>query len=73
MKPIIYILLFSFSATITTGVASASYPWSDPDHPELDYSHPFYRMAYEDGAEIAGWWIIEENHDELDDSPLAKI
>ena len=35
-----------------------TYAWTDPRHPHVDYSHPLFRMAYEQGATISGWWTV---------------
>lgn len=35
-----------------------TYAWTDPRHPHVDYSHPLFKMSYEQGATISGWWTV---------------
>ena len=32
--------------------------WADQRHPEIDYKNPQFKIAYESGAKISGWWTI---------------
>lgn len=38
--------------------APVTYAWSDRRYPEIDYSHPLFQRAYQEGAQIAGWWTM---------------
>ena len=38
--------------------STTTHPWADPRYPHVDYSHPLFRMSYNDGARISGWWVI---------------
>ena len=43
--------------------------WADPDYPEIDYAaQPFPSLAA-DGSRFVGWWAIEDDQSEIDDSP----
>ena len=38
--------------------APVTYAWSDRRYPQIDYSHPLFQRAYQEGAQIAGWWTM---------------
>ena len=38
--------------------APVTYAWSDRRYPQIDYSHPLFQRAYQEGAQVAGWWTM---------------
>ena len=38
--------------------APVTYAWSDHRYPQIDYSHPLFQRAYQEGAQITGWWTM---------------
>jgi len=61
-------VLAVFLGAVATADASSSYPWSDPDHPEIDYSAEEFQWAREKNYSVNGWWVTNKWLDELDDS-----
>jgi hypothetical protein len=50
--------------------ADASTPeWTDPAHPEIDYTRPLFQQLASEGFKISGWWGILESRAEVDDTP----
>ena len=52
-------------------VADAALPWADPDHPDIDYSLAPFEQAHNEGDQISGWWVINEEPAAIDDSPIV--
>ncbi|ARU02445.1 peptidoglycan-binding domain-containing protein [Yoonia vestfoldensis] len=50
-------------------VIDTALPWADPDHPSVDYSLAPFEQAHNEGDQIAGWWVINEERAAIDDSP----
>ncbi|SUZ33874.1 hypothetical protein ROE7235_03649 [Roseibaca ekhonensis] len=50
-------------------VAETALPWADPDHPDIDYSLTPFEQAHNEGDQISGWWVINEERAAIDDSP----
>ena len=44
--------------TSAAATAPVTYAWSDRRYPQIDYSHPLFQRAYQEGAQIAGWWTM---------------
>lgn len=43
--------------------------WTDPNHPDIDYSIAPFELAHRDGHRIFGWWVIQTEQAAIDDSP----
>jgi len=58
-------------AAMTQGeeVTETALPWADPDHPDIDYSLAPFEQAHNEGDQISGWWVINEERAAIDDSP----
>ena len=52
-------------------VAGAALPWADPDYPDIDYSLVPFEQAHNEGDQISGWWVINEERAAIDDSPTV--
>jgi len=50
-------------------VDRTKYAWSDPDHPEIDYSKQIFSTLDSQDFEISGWWGIQYSRADIDDSP----
>lgn len=62
-------------ATATTpageDVANTALSWADPDHPNIDYTLAPFEQAHNEGEQISGWWVINEQRAAIDDSPTV--
>ena len=62
-------------ATATTpageDVANMALSWADPDHPNIDYTLAPFEQAHNEGEQISGWWVINEQRAAIDDSPTV--
>jgi hypothetical protein len=58
-------------AAMTQGeeVTETALPWADPDHPDINYSLAPFEQAHNEGDQISGWWVINEERAAIDDSP----
>ena len=43
----------------------------DPDHPNIDYTLAPFEQAHNEGDQISGWWVINEQRAAIDDSPTV--
>lgn len=57
------------TTTEVDALAGASLPWADPDYPEIAYSLAPFEQAHNEGDQISGWWVIEQERAAIDDSP----
>ncbi|MBL1267265.1 MAG: peptidoglycan-binding protein [Halomonas sp.] len=58
----------SENTSSTNASAGESFPWADPDYPNIDYSLAPFEQAYNEGHRIEGWWTVEEELAAIDDS-----
>lgn len=52
--------------------AAISVEWSDPRHPEIDYTKLAFQALAQQGGTISGWWGIRKGKADIDDSPTVQ-